>query len=244
MSGPDIDTNEKNAVGGLDSFVLNVALVALGVFPTLYALIATPWRLAPLLLKQEPDGRRGMLLGPGVFFVASITVIMLAAGSFATPETIESNTGLIGPAYSKSVSTAVAAGDAWRVAALIGPIYVLAVIIGAFASGLGRFIGPSWTIAASLRASFYQMAASICWILVSSTMIDATGVSIGAHLSQQLYAVNAAAVLALPVWQYFWFFKKTGNLSVARALGLAVLTIAVIGSVIFFIDQLRSILSA
>lgn len=242
MSGPDIDTNEKNAVGGLDKFVLNVALVALSVFPTLFVLIATPWRMAPLLLTQEPDGRRGMLLGPGVFFVASITVVMLAAGLFATPETIESNSGLIGPAYSKNVSTAVAAGDAWRVAALIGPIYALAVIFGAFASTFRRFIGPSWTIVASLRASFYQMAASISWILVSSTIIDATGVAIGSQLSQQLYAVNAAAILALPIWQYFWFFKRTGDLSATRALGLAVLMIVVIGSVIFVIGQLRSIL--
>lgn len=50
MSGPDIDTNEKNAIGGIDRFVLNIALTALSVFPTLYSLVVTPWRLAPLLL--------------------------------------------------------------------------------------------------------------------------------------------------------------------------------------------------
>ena len=148
----------------------------------------------------------GCCLVRACFFVASITVIMLAAGLFATPETMASNTGLIGPAYSKNVSTAVAAGDAWRVAALIGPIYALAVVFGGFASGLGRWVGPSWTITAGLRASFYQMAASICWILVSSTIIDATGVAIGSHLSQQLYATNAAAILALPHLAIFLVF--------------------------------------
>lgn len=243
MSGPDIDTNEKNAIGGIDRFVLNIALTALSVFPTLYALIATPWRLTPLLLTQEPDGRRGMLLGPGVFFVASITVTMLAAGLFATPETMANNVGLVGPAYSKSVSTAVAQGDAWRVAALIGPIYVLAVVIGALGRALGRLVGPSWTLQASLRASFYQMAASICWIIASSTIIDAIGLAGGQQLSQQLYIANAAPILALPVWQYFWFFRRAGDLSKMRATGLALLMLFMIAGVIFVIGQLRSVLS-
>ncbi len=244
MSGPDIDTDEKNAVGGIDRFVLNIALVALSVFPTLFAIIAMPWRIAPLLLKQEPDGRRGMLLGPGIFFVASITVTMLVSGLFATPETMASNTGLIGPAYSKSVSTAVTGGDAWRVAALIGPIYALAVVIGAFSSLLRRFLTPAWTLSVSLRASFYQMASSICWILLTSTVIDTIGLIGNQELSRQLYMLNAAPIVILPIWQYFWFFRRAGDVSPPRAAVIAVLILVMIAASIFLIDFITSVISA
>ena len=243
MSGPDIDTDEKNAIGGIDRFVLNIALAAISVAPTLFATIAAPWRLAPLLLKQQPDGRQGMLLGAGIFFLASITVTMLISGFFATPETMASNTGLIGPTYSKSVSTAVAGGDAWRVAALIGPIYALAVVIGAASRGLRPILSPAWTLQVSLRASFYQMASSISWILLTSTIIDTISLMGNQEVSRILYLMNAVPILVLPIWQYFWFFRKTGEVSAPRAAAVAFLILVLISASIFMIDYITTAIS-
>jgi len=65
MSGPNVDLEKPNAIGGIDRLVTNFALSVIAVFPTFWTCIAMPWRLRPLLEKDEPDGRMGMLLAPG-----------------------------------------------------------------------------------------------------------------------------------------------------------------------------------
>ena len=65
----EVDVEEKNLVGGLDRLIINVGVAIMAVIPTFFYSILLPKKLGPLLSGDtEPDGRRGMLLGPGVFF--------------------------------------------------------------------------------------------------------------------------------------------------------------------------------
>lgn len=230
---PEIGTDEKNIVGALDKFVENMALAILNAFSTFFILIATPWRVSHLLQEQQPGGRKGALLGAGVFFALSTVLVMVVAGLSATPEIVASNSGFIGPAYAQRVSQAVAEGEIWRVVSSIGPIYLSAIFFGLCSYLLKGMAGPKWTLNVSLRASFYQVASWVVWTIATSAVIDPIGLAYGGSVSRDLYTVNAVPVFALPIWQYFWFFKVVNSLSVIRALGSALLMTAIVFGTMF-----------
>lgn len=232
MSGPDLDLNEKNFIGAIDRLVLNIGLAFLSVVPTLCLLFVAPGRLSSLLTEDEPDGRKGLILAPGIFFIAAVTLALLFAGILASPGILEANSGLIGPAYAKSVSLAVAEGDVWKVASQIGPIYILCVFIGGLGRFLGYFAGPAWTLKTSLRANLYHMASSVCWIIASGAAIYATAGPVERGAAEALFGVSTIVTLLLPIWQYFWFFRRTDDLSIVRSLLLAIGQFAIIVGVV------------
>ncbi len=232
MIGPDLDLNEKNLVGAIDRLVVNVGLAFLSVVPTLCLLIAMPGRMSGLLTEDEPDGRKGLILAPGIFFIAAVTLALLFAGVLATPGTIETNSGLIGPAYAKSVSLAVAEGDVWKAASLIGPIYVLSVFVGGLGRCFGVLAGPAWTLKTSLRASLYHMATAVCWIIISGAVIYAAVGPLEPGTAEVLFSISTVVAFLLPIWQYFWFFRRTCDLSVVRSSLLAIGQFAIIVGVV------------
>lgn len=218
-----LDFEEKNAIGGLDRLVTNVALAAISVFPTLGAAIATPWRLAELLSSDEPDGHKNMLLSPGAFLPLSLTVVLLLAAIFSSSETVASNGGAIGPGLAVAVASAAGEGDLWRTVSLIAPIYAIAIAIAALSQILRTFIGQWWTLRTALRAAFYQVAVTICWIVLSSAAIDAYRVSSSNHeLGNLLYSINAIPIFGLSLWMYFWFFDSDSETSKLKSVALSV----------------------
>lgn len=77
--------------------------------------------------------------------------------------------------------------------------------------------GPAWTIKTSLRASLYYVATAVCWIIVSGTVIYATVGPLEPGAAEILISVSTVMVFLLPIWQYFWFFRRTCDLSIARS---------------------------
>lgn len=227
MADLDVNMEEKNAVGGLDRLVTNVALAAVAAFPTLGAAIATPWKLVPLLASDEPDGRRGMLLSPGAFLPMGLAAVLLLAAMVTTSEMAASNGGAIGPGLAIAVATAAGNGDIWKAASLIAPIYILATSIAVLSQLLRRWAGDWWTLRTSLRAAFYQTGMAVCWIILSSAAIDAYRVSTANNeVGQLLYSLNTVPIFGLSVWMYFWFFRCGGEMSNIRAGVLACTMVA------------------
>lgn len=224
MPGLEIDMEEKNAVGGLDRLVTNIALAVVAVFPTLLTAIAAPWKLVPLLTDDEPDGKNGMLLSPGAFLVLGVTVVLLFAATITTSETIASNTGAIGPGLAVAVENAVSDGNVSKTASLIAPIYILAISIGIIAQLARKWAGEWWTLRTSMRAAFYQTGVTVCWIILSSAAIDAYRVSSGDNETGSiLYSLNSLPIFGLSVWMYFWFFRQGGRMPYWRACLLSTL---------------------
>lgn len=222
MSGLDVDMEEKNAVGGIDRLVTNVALAAVAVFPTLMTAVATPWKLVPQLGSDEPDGKRGILLSPGAFLALGTTVVLLCAAAIATSETVASNTGAIGPGLALAVANAASEGNVPKTISLIAPIYILAISIGVLAQLLRRCVGAWWTLRISMRAAFYQIGVTVCWIILSSAAIDAIRVSTGSNeIGSLLYSLNSLPIFGLSAWMYFWFFRRGGEMQYWRALTLS-----------------------
>ena len=130
MSGPSIDLEKPNAIGGLDRLVTSFALSVIAVIPTFWACIVTPWRLRALVDRDDPDGRIGMLLAPGAFFPLSIMVTLIVAGLLATPETLGDNGAFIGPGLAISVQSAASEGNVWKIIATVMPLYGIAIFFG------------------------------------------------------------------------------------------------------------------
>ncbi|MEQ9506698.1 MAG: hypothetical protein RLO80_10550 [Hyphomonas sp.] len=237
MSGLDVELEDKNAVGGLDRLVTNLGLAAIAVLPTLAAAIATPWKLAPLVAADEPDGQRGMLLTPGAFLPMGLTVVLLLAAMVTTSETVASNGGAIGPGLAVAVAAAAGEGDLWKTLSLIAPIYFLAVSIAVLAQLLRRPAGDWWTMRTSLRAAFYQVGATVCWIILTSAAIDAYRVSTGnSEMGNLLYRLNSIPIFLLTLWVYFWFFRHGASASYRRSAVLALAMLALSAALILGVN--------
>lgn len=226
MSGPDIDLEQSNAIGGLDRIVTNFALSVVAVIPTFGAALIQPWRLAPLLEKDEPDGREGLFLSPGAFLPLSLLVVLIFASLFIASDAAEFDRSFIGPGLAISVSAAATEGDIWKTVSLIMPIYAVTILLGLLAQLLRPWVGEWWTLRTSLRAAFYVTATITCWIILASTAIGGLRSMIdNVELIRTLYALNAIPVIAICVWVYFWMFRAGGQLTRLRS---GILTVAMV----------------
>lgn len=224
-----MDIEDKNVIGGLDRLVTNVALAAIAVFPTLWVAIVTPGKLGSLLASDEPDGQKQTLLAPGAFLPLSLMVVFLLAASISTSETIASNDGAIGPGLTVAVAVAVSEGDLWKIVSLIGPIYALAIIIAMLSQALRKWVGPWWTLRTALRAAFYIVSVTVCWIILSSAVIDAYRVYSGnREIGILLYNINSIPIFGLSLWMYFWFFQHEGEASKSKSAALATAMLALV----------------
>ncbi|MEM7662630.1 MAG: hypothetical protein AAF292_10300 [Pseudomonadota bacterium] len=226
MPGPDIDLEQPNAIGGLDRIVTNFALSVIAVPPTFGAALFAPWRLVPLVERDEPDGRDGLLLSPGAFLPLSLLVVLIIASMFTTSEAVEFDQSFIGPGLAISVSAAVSEGDIWKTVSLIMPIYAVTILLGLVGQVLRRWAGEWWTLRTSLRAAFYVTATMTCWIVLTSTAINVLRVYVeNAALIRALYSLNALPILAICLWVYFWMFRVGGSHTSVRS---GILTVAML----------------
>ncbi len=214
MSGPSIDLEERNPIGGLDRFVTSAGLAIIAVFPSLAMAFFTPWKLVKMLEPDDPDGREGLLLSPGTYFALSLTVTLILAASLANQDILEFNNSVIGPNLAVKVAEAANDGNIWKIISIIAPIYFLAIAIGFAGSSLKRWAGDWWTLRVSLRAAFYQMATVVSWIILSSAIIEKIRTSTGNHeIAMSLYSLNSIPIFGLTIWFYFWIFKSNNDLS-------------------------------
>lgn len=239
MSGPSVDLEKPNIIGGLDKLVTNFAIAAIAVLPTFWACIAKPWRLRPLLDRDEPDGRMGMLLAPGAFFPLALMVSFLIAALLATPETLSNNNSFIGPGLAVSVQSAAANGDIWKIIATITPIYGVAVLIGLLGAFLKPWAQQDWTLRVSLRAAFYLVAVLISWMILSSAVIELIRVSTGSYESVSfLMPIFISLAIGFVIWMYFYFFRNSGSVSWIRSGALSLAMLGLIVAVFVGIDVL------
>jgi len=240
MSGPSLDLEKPNVIGGLDRLVTNFAMSAIAVVPTFFVCIAKPWRLSPLLDKDDPDGRTGMLLAPGAFFPLALMVSFIIAALLATPETINTNGSYIGPDLAVAVQSAASKGDVWKIIATIMPIYGMTVFIGLLAMTLKPWVGQHWTLRVSLRAGFYIIGVLTSWMILVTAVGDLIQLSTGSYKTASLiYKIVIVPTLGSVFWMYFWFFNNNGSVSKLRSgalsLAMAGLVFAVFAGLNFLI---------
>lgn len=223
MSDPDIDLDNRNPLGGLDSLATGAALAVVAVIPTLMACILTPWKLVSMLNDAPNLGRRGLLLAPGAYFVLALATILIFVGFTASESTIARDGSLIGPGFARGVSDAASEGNVWKTLSRIAPIFIFAIFLGVIGRGLTRWAGSWWSLRTSLRASFYIVATFLSCIILLGAFFEWVGVLIeNRALAHSLYSMSGVPNIILPVWMYAAFFKFGGGISWSRALVLAV----------------------
>ena len=239
MSGPNLDLEKPNAIGGLDKLVTNFAISAIAVIPTFWTCIFMPWRLSKLLDRDDPEGRMGMLLAPGAFFPLSLMISFIAAAMLATPETLSSNGAFIGPGLAVSVQSAASDGDIWKIVATIMPIYGTAVLIGLLGMVLKPWAHQDWTLRVSLRAAFYVTAVLVSWMILTSAAIDLIRLSSGNNqIGSFLYSIIIIPTCGFIIWTYFWFFRNNGSVSWGRSSALGIAMFGLIAALFFGTDFL------
>ena len=226
MEGPDLD--RRDAVGSVNRIVMNVGFAVIGAIPTLVVALLTPWKLGPLVLDDEPLGRRGLLLAPGVYFLIALTVVMLftailipgAEDVSAEPEPF------VGPGFARAVLEAVEAGNLWKTLSVMAPIYVVALVLAVAIAGLRMIAGPWLTLERSMRLSLYLVTTLIGFAATAGAVIDALNRVVGDNpIVAALTAALGGAVLVTALYTSFFLFRQGPGVGVLRAAALSALTV-------------------
>ena len=234
MSGPDIDLEKPNLLGGLDKIATHFGIAILAVFPTFFTCLIRPARLRPLIDRIEPDGRKGLLLSPGAFFFIALFVAFIIGALMSTPETIEYNGAYIGPDLAVQVQAAAAEGNIWKLIGTILPLYVGAVVLGLLGTLLKPFADPDWSLQASIRAAFYVMGVLISWAVLVTAVVDRLQVKAGSDKDMSfLYVFALVALITAFLWMYIGFFRHEGTVSWRRSGLLALAMFAIVGGMVF-----------
>ena len=237
MSGPDIDLEKPNVLGGLDRLATQTAIAILTVFPTFLTCVFRPSRLRPLIDKIEPDGRKGVLLSPGVFFFVALFVAFIIAAMMSTPETINYNGSYIGPDLAVSVQKAASEGNIWKLIGTILPIYGATIMLGLLGMILKPFAKQDWSLQTSIRAAFYVMGVLVSWMLLTTAVIDLIQLKAesGKNMSF-LYGFAVVPAIATFLYMYAGFFRHGGALSWLRSILLAIAMFGLIFVLMTIID--------
>lgn len=243
MSGPSLDLEKPNMIGGLDRLVTNFAISAIAVIPTFCTCVVRPWRLRPLLDRDDPDGRMGMLLAPGAFFALALMVSLILAALLATPETINTNGAFIGPDLAIAVQSAAAKGDVWKIIATIMPLYGMAVFFGLVGTVLKPWAGPDWSLRVSLRAALYVVGVFFSWVILVNAVADLAQLSTGRYEAYSLiFQISIPPTFGTMIWMYFCFFRNNGAVSKIKSGALSLAMFGLIVASVVGISVLISFL--
>lgn len=239
MSGPDLDLEKPNVIGGLDKLVTYFAISAIAVVPTFFSCVVMPWRLTRLIGREVPEGREGLSLAPGAYFPLALMVAFITAAILSTPETLSRDNSYIGPGLAVSVQTAAAAGDVWKLVATIMPLYGSAVFLGLLGLILKPLAGPDWSLRSSIRAAFYVMGTLLAWLILVTGVVDLIGVlTENPRLGISVFPILLVPTTLVILWMNFWFVYRNGAISRVRAGGLSLLWFGLVVALMAAIDFL------
>jgi hypothetical protein len=142
----------RRTLGVIDGTLTQLALASVALLPTALAVVLWPRVLAPMVAEIEPEGRRGIFLAPGSFFVIGTLTTLIIAAIFLQ----ESGGALV--RMGTGVSSAASEGQVWKVASLIFPLFAGSVVLGFSSYLLGRLTGVAgWPLTAAVRSGFYAL---------------------------------------------------------------------------------------
>ena len=235
----NVDITEKNIIGAIDRFATNIALAGLAIIPSCLIVTFMPWRLTRMITNDQPEGRTGTLLAPGVFFPLIVISSLLLLASLVpelAPTAIDasSNAQDTAEASSDTRRATFIGGDdirqmaaAWRtgefnqVLLVFVPVFAVCVIAFAATSWIRILVGNWWTVRTAVRSGFYIFGALIG--IVSASGLFMSRLALSDEVSGLLSTIFTFAFLALFLWCYCGIFKAGGVESKWRLISAATL---------------------
>lgn len=237
MDDLDIDTEQKNLVGGIDRAVINIGLVCLLIFPTYLFLIFRPKAFVPLLRGEAKDGRDGLKLGPGVTFV--LTVLLLIAIGYLFREATSSD---LSPDDTSGFRQALAEGNIWRAIIRALPLYFCAVGIGLLIQLTHILFRQKTDLRQAIGIGLYALSVLLIMVIpvgLSSNSFEAEDPA--ATTTMGIFAIGIAAIIP---WQIYSFSKHGFGNKTWAAAGVAIasfiLFLVAISAVGFAASSLRN----
>lgn len=218
----EVEIKEKNFIGGIDRVVINLGVAIMAFIPTLFYLLVSPKKLAPLLSGDaEADGRSGMLLGPGIFFFLSVIfnisalklMILDQVAEHSTRQTELTDTPAyqvgysLGKAFSSiqnGIYENLASGNIWSAIVFAIPLFLIATFLGMFGGVVFRSVSEKWTYKVSMGAGLYTFGFWLFILLFLHILVFRIFNLENLLLIGALFISAFFASLVIMFWQYFW----------------------------------------
>ncbi|MEM1381474.1 MAG: hypothetical protein AAGH41_12700 [Pseudomonadota bacterium] len=210
----DEPPQERNTLGVLDGSLTVLGVALLGLVPTLLASVFWPRALAPMVRQSHPRGLSGIFIAPGAFFVLSMIAVTITVSRLVP----ESGGMLI--QLGSDLGSATEAGEIWRVASTMLPLFVLAVVIGGL-THLGAKLTrwEDWPLDASIRGGFYAVVGLSVWMMA----LEVLTASLAQHpISWLREAVAMSGLAVAVVWVLFGLTNRSGACALRRIAGLVI----------------------
>lgn len=216
----EVEALDKTFIGTVDAMVVTGGLTLFAVMPTFLAAVFAPWKLSPLLAGNHVDGRKGLMLGPGIYFVVT-TLLMLFL--------ISTSSGTIDPASEEAsaiehqVREALMSGDLQGATVAILPFYAAALVVGFVGIIILKLAGPLWTTRVSIGAGLYALS-TIMTLVVSVILLSEQDLGLPTDIVDVVLPLLAVlgSVFLMP-WQYTQFLRTRAGVGAWKAVGLSIL---------------------
>jgi hypothetical protein len=174
------DLLERNAFGSFDRLVINAAITVASIVPTVVTGLVLPWKLTSLICTEQPSGRKGLLLSPGLFFIVAILGSVFLAGASYTPPAKEINTqqssdtrtSFFGLQESIDVARAVSDGQFSKAFLVITPLFLVAVFCASVSLLARPLLGVNWTITTAIRCWLYALGVAVGLIFIMFAALE------------------------------------------------------------------------
>jgi hypothetical protein len=153
---------DRRTLAVIDGVLTQVSMALVCLVPTQLAVLFRPGLLRDQLEMAAPDGRKGVLLAPGPFFVIGLFSALVGI----TFITRDAEGAMI--SMGEGVASAAGAGEFWRVASIALPLFIGALVLGLiFFAAAQAWRLETRSLVASLRAAQYSLPGLLTIIFVA-----------------------------------------------------------------------------
>lgn len=158
----------RRFLGIIDGTLTQAALAVVLLPTTMAAVLFRPRLLAAQIDEIQDDGRRGWVLAPGPFFALGFVSVLIAA-SFQRADGWMISLG-------ESVTAATTAGEFWRAAMLVAPLFLVALCLGlTFLISALIWRLERRSLMTSLRAGLYALFGVACVVILGEALSGLVG---------------------------------------------------------------------
>lgn len=246
MNKFDLEVNEKDLFGGIDRLLVNFGMLLIAFFPTHLTLLFRPKKIAPLLVNNEPDGRKALLLGPGITLI--LTVLFLVSVVYIANDVFKIGGAAVDPTEVENkrggIRDAIVQGNFWRTIILASPVFLIALLIGVIVQVSHVMCRLNVNLTQSVGIGFYILSTSVVFLIAMGITDDLIG---GEPSMFLIFGFVVSLFFIVVPWQIFNFSHHVFGNAKGSAAAVAILCafaflvcMAFFGFTVWFLESLAA----